>query len=270
MKTPVYFPIYFIKGDLLCLQSCTCCAATTSRYKYFQKNFANSILYIYFVFQSTFMNTQEQESLAALQDIKKMMEQSSRFVSLSGLSGIAAGICALTASFFGGNIIYTASGSRIIRSKENGVYAPLDIKDYMGSSLFQLAIITLIVALSLAFLFTYLRSKKHHIPLWGSSSKRLSINMAIPLIVGGIYLFKLIEQGTYGLIAPGCLIFYGLALVNASKYTLGEIRHLGYCQLVLGIINLFFVGYGLYFWAMGFGILHIVYGVYMWNKYERA
>jgi hypothetical protein len=216
------------------------------------------------------MNTEQQESLAALQDIKKMMEQSSRFVSLSGLSGIAAGICALVASFIGGNIIYTKSGSRILREKTANGYETLSVGDYMGSSLLQLAIITLLIALSLAFIFTYLRSKKHNIPLWGSSSIRLGINLVIPLIVGGIYIFKLMETNTYGLIAPGCLIFYGLALVNASKYTLSEIRYLGYCQLVLGVINLFFVGYGLYFWAIGFGVLHIVYGAYMWNKYERA
>jgi hypothetical protein len=216
------------------------------------------------------MTTEEQKSLAALQDIKKMMEQSSRFVSLSGLSGIAAGICALVASFFAGKIIYTSYGSNQLRNLEPAIVEPISVQEFMGSKLFFIAMVTLVVALSLAFLFTYLRSKKHSIPLWGTASVRLGINLAIPLAAGGIYIYKLIEQGSFGLIAPGCLIFYGLALVNASKYTLGEIRYLGYCQLLLGIINLFFIGYGLYFWAMGFGILHIIYGVYMWNKYERA
>ena len=89
------------------------------------------------------------------------------------------------------------------------------------------------------------------------------------MIVGGIFLFHLVHFGTFGLIAPGCLLFYGLALVNASKYTLDEIRYLGYFEILLGIINLQLVGYGIYFWAMGFGLLHIVYGVYMWWKYER-
>ena len=76
-------------------------------------------------------------------------------------------------------------------------------------------------------------------------------------------------NGEFELVAPGCLIFYGLALVNGSKYTLGEIRYLGYGMLALGIMNLFYVAYGLYFWAMGFGILHIAYGITMWMKYER-
>ena len=105
--------------------------------------------------------------------------------------------------------------------------------------------------------------------MWGNVAFRLFINVSIPLLVGGIYLFRLIHFGTFGLIAPGCLIFYGLALVNASKYTLAEVRYLGYLQLLLGIINLQFVGLGIYFWAVGFGLLHIVYGAYMWYKYER-
>ena len=95
------------------------------------------------------------------------------------------------------------------------------------------------------------------------------LNVSIPMIAGGMYLLKLIENGAYGLIAPGCLIFYGLALVNASKYTLDEVRYLGYGQIILGVLNCWAPGYGLYFWAAGFGILHIIYGVLMWRKYEK-
>ncbi len=106
--------------------------------------------------------------------------------------------------------------------------------------------------------------------MWGATAQRLTFNVAVPMAAGGIYLFKQMQFGNYGLIAPGCLIFYGLALVNASKYTLGEIRYLGYSQLLLGIINCWFVGYGLYFWAMGFGVLHIIYGTVMWYRYEKS
>jgi len=73
----------------------------------------------------------------------------------------------------------------------------------------------------------------------------------------------------YGMVTPSCLIFYGLALINGSKYTVSEVRYLGYLELVLGIVNLWATRYGLYFWAAGFGVLHILYGIVMWNKYER-
>ena len=95
------------------------------------------------------------------------------------------------------------------------------------------------------------------------------VAVAIPMLAGAIYLWQLMEAGSFGLIAPGSLIFYGLALINASKYTLGEIKYLGYFQLLLGLVNCTMPGYGLYFWAMGFGVLHILYGIIMWYKYER-
>ena len=95
------------------------------------------------------------------------------------------------------------------------------------------------------------------------------INVSVPMIAGGIFLLALIENGVYDFIAPGCLIFYGLGVLNASKYTLHETRYLGYCEILLGLICLYFPSDGLYFWAAGFGILHIIYGVFMWLKYER-
>lgn len=212
-----------------------------------------------------------QEHLNDLHDIKKMMERSSRFISLSGWSGIAAGVCALVGAYFAYGVI----GSRPGFPKTNVVHRALPgeyqdtLQGFMGNRLFLIAICTFLAALLFAFLFTYLRSRKNGTPIWSSTSRRLLINVCIPLFAGGIYLLKLIENGTYGLIAPGCLIFYGLALLNGSKYTLGEIRYLGYCEIILGVVSCWFVGWGLYFWALGFGIMHIVYGVVMWNRYER-
>ena len=228
---------------------------------------------IYFAIQSAFMNNSNQNHQQDLQHIKQMMERSSRFISLSGLSGIAAGVCALVGAYFARNVIIGSKGKELIEL-DNNLYDTLQsgkisLIDFMGNRLLHIALITFIAALSLSIVFTYLRSKKTNTPVWGSTSKRLFINVMIPMVAGGIYLLKLIENGTYGLIAPGCLLFYGLALVNASKYTLGEVRYLGYLQILLGLANLWYIGYGLYFWAIGFGILHIIYGVYMWNKYER-
>ena len=105
--------------------------------------------------------------------------------------------------------------------------------------------------------------------MWGNATIRLFWNTAIPIATGALFLIRMMQLGEFELVAPGCLIFYGLALVNASKYTLGEIRYLGYGQLALGFMNLWYIGYWLYFWAMGFGVLHILYGILMWYKYER-
>jgi hypothetical protein len=212
---------------------------------------------------------EQQQSLDDLQHIKKMMERSSRFISLSGLSGISAGICALIGAWvahpyvFGQKDFIIDSATAVIQAMENSYTIILN------THLFWIAAATFLAAFVSAFFFTWLKSKKDGTPLWGNTSKRLLINVSIPIAVGGLFLFRMMHYGTFGLVAPGCLIFYGLGLINASKYTLDEIRYLGYVQILLGIINLWFVGFGLYFWAAGFGVMHILYGVCMWLKYER-
>lgn len=219
-------------------------------------------------FKVLFMNEQN-TSLEAIQDIKRMMERSSRFISLSGLSGVSAGICALIGAFIAHP--YVVGTKDYVINPEVAIIQAA-VEDYsiiFNTYLFWIAAATFAAALLSAFLFTYIKSKKEGIPLWGKTAKRLMINVSIPLIVGGIFLFKMMQFGTFGLVAPGCLLFYGLALINASKYTLDEIRYLGYGQIVTGIVNLWFVGCGIYFWAFGFGVLHILYGIYMWVKYEK-
>lgn len=216
---------------------------------------------------------EDKQHLEALRDIKQMMEKSSRFISLSGWSGIAAGVCALV----GAACAYSVIGAK--HDWTRGVEKhprmidyndSISLREHMGSKLFMIAIFTFVAAFVLAFIFTYLRSKRNGVPMWSNTSRRLMVNVSIPMVAGGLYLLKLVDIGTYGLIAPGCLVFYGLALVNGSKYTIGEVRYLGYGQIILGLLNCLFIGYGLYFWAAGFGVLHIVYGAMMWWKYERA
>jgi hypothetical protein len=214
--------------------------------------------------------TDQRQSLEALQDIKKMMERSSRFISLSGWSGIAAGVCALAGAWYATSLIeeyklhdgaddYSLRWRFMFGSDQS-----------LSEKLFWLAVAIFVCAFTLAFLFTYIRSKRSDIPIWGATAKRLMWNTAMPLLIGGIFVFAMVQQGYYKLVAPACLIFYGLALVNGSKYTLGEIRYLGYGQLLLGVINLWNVHNSLYFWALGFGVLHIIYGAIMWWKYDRG
>lgn len=207
---------------------------------------------------------EQNQSLADLQHIKKMMERSGRFISLSGLSGVAAGICALGGAWFAYQNIHSWGAGNCLFNDFSS--EPCLIK---MDVLLLVAAITFTAAFISAFIFTYLRSKKNNVSLWGQATVRLFWNTAIPLAAGSIFIYRMLEAGMFGFIAPGCLIFYGLALVNASKYTLGEIRYLGYCEIILGIINLWNIGYGLEFWGIGFGILHIVYGIAMWWKYER-
>jgi hypothetical protein len=210
--------------------------------------------------------SEQNQHLESLRDIKKLMETSSRFISLSGLSGVAAGVCALVSAWIAHNQINQSSGGSDLYeySAEGRVgYSSTE------SNLILLAGLTFIAAFCLAFLFTYLRSKKTGVPIWGHVARKVMISVSVPMIMGGLLIWRMLDFGMYGFIAPVCLLFYGFGLINASKYTFSEIRYLGYGQIILGAINLWMPGYGLYFWALGFGVLHIIYGFLMWWKNER-
>ena len=196
-----------------------------------------------------------------------MMEESSKFISLSGLSGILAGITALAGAAYGYFIIKSNMSIPLF----DGFYFPLNgISISVFWQLLFAATITLIIAVSIGIVLTVKKAKKKGQPIWGSTSKRLLVNLLLPLLAGGCFSLALAYHGLFGLIAPVTLIFYGLSLLNASKYTLGDIRNLGLLEIALGLIASFFIGYGILFWAIGFGALHIVYGVVMYFKYDKV
>lgn len=205
------------------------------------------------------------DSLQDVQDIRRMMERSSRFISLSGLSGIAAGVTALIgAGFARFVIIENYSKLRVTQG-----YISRGDMDWLKWQLIILAAGVFAAAFLTAYYFTWRKTKEQGTPVWNPTSKRLFWNMAIPILVGGLFIFEMLRYGDWRFVAPSCMIFYGLALINASKYTLSDIRYLGFCEIILGLISMQWIGYGLYFWAIGFGVLHIIYGCVMWWKYER-
>ena len=204
------------------------------------------------------MSQQHKEDLM---HIRSMMERSSRFISLSGLSGVFAGLSAL----IGGIYIY-------FRLKNLGVdYLTAENRSYnidLVTEFFIVALLVLFFAISFGIYFTIRKSKKNNLPIWTSSTKNLLINLAIPLVVGGVFCLSLLIHHLFAYIAPCTLLFYGLALVNAEKYTFSDIKYLGYLQIILRLIASFYLGKGLLFWIIGFGVLHILYGIILFKKYK--
>ena len=208
--------------------------------------------------------SEQNQHLEALQDIRQLMQRSSRFLSLSGLSGIAAGFWALLGAYFA----YQWIGDYYYQYDTTGSFSGYAFGQ-LKLKLFLLAAIVLSLALLSAFYFTWRRTKETKTPFWNHTSKQLAINMLIPLAAGGLFLLSMLQHNEWRFVVPASLIFYGLALVNGSKYTLSDIRYLGISEIILGLVATQYIGYGLHFWAVGFGVLHIIYGFIMWWKNER-
>lgn len=221
------------------------------------------------------LNMAEQdEQLKALTEMRDLMNRSSRFLSLSGLSGIFAGSFALCGAWFAQRYI-EATYSRMSVTADYYYIPSHDlfprIFNVISRDFFLFADAALVIILSLAavWFFSGRKAKKAGVPLWDRTTWRAIANLAIPLATGGIFCFALLMHGIISFIVPATMIFYGLALLNTSKYTLNDIRYLGLCEILLGLISMLFQGYGLIFWSIGFGLLHIFYGAVMYFKYER-
>ena len=200
--------------------------------------------------------------LKDISEIKDLMNKSSRFISLSGLSGVLAGFYALIGAYMAYDIIY-------VTQTPSDDYKTLVLYELEMIQLFAIAFIVVILSIVTGILLSWKKAKKHNEKIWDTTSKRLVANFLIPLLTGGFVILFMIEKEVYLYVAPLTLIFYGLALVNASKYTLGDVRYLGLTLIVLGISSAWFLGYGLFFWALGFGVCHIIYGASMYFKYDR-
>ena len=195
------------------------------------------------------------DRLKDISEIRSMMEQSSKFLSLSGLSGISAGIVGIAAAVIAQYFIDTA-GTRSSGSKWRRLFFDWVYPDAH-------------CCIELRGKFLGANGAKEQLPVWSSATKSLLVNLFIPLAVGGLFCLILVYHNILFLIAPAMLIFYGLALLNTSKYTLREIRYLGMSEICLGLLASIWVQFGIVFWGIGFGILHITYGTFMYFKYEK-
>jgi len=201
----------------------------------------------------------QQDYVQDIAEIRSMMERSSKFLSLSGWAGIMAGIYALAGAYIANNFLGYQPG-QLVQSES---FAP-DLWNVV-----LLALVVLILAVGTAIYLSYKKASRRGEKAWNATSRRMIANMAVPLVVGGILILVLLAKGFVGLMAPLTLLFYGLALYTASRFTYDDIKFLGLIQVGLGLAGSYFIAYGLLFWTIGFGVVHIVYGTYMHFSYER-
>lgn len=203
------------------------------------------------------MNNPEKD----IEAIRSLMERSVKFLSLSGLSGILSGIYATSGAIVAYFLIYYPRSPFQYRIESI----------QQTESILQLIIVAVVVlaaSLATGYWLSNRKAKRSNMEIWTPTSKRLFLNLAIPLVTGGLFIIILLAHGHFGVAAPASLIFYGLALINASDNLFDEVRYLGYSEVGVGLICAALPGYGLLFWFVGFGLLHIIYGALMHKKYD--
>jgi hypothetical protein len=194
--------------------------------------------------------------------IRSIMERSAKFISLTGLSGVLAGIFALAGAAYSYFLLYYP-------------YSPFGFRFYyMDETVIVIKLLAtaggvLILSLVTGYIMSKRKATRLGVNVWNKSSRLLLINLAIPLVAGGLFILIMVSRGYYMIIASTSLLFYGLALINGSQFTYKEIRYLGFTEIILGLLSAWLPGYGLIFWALGFGVLHIVYGSVMYYRHDK-
>ncbi|MDH6307748.1 hypothetical protein M2451_000197 [Dysgonomonas sp. PFB1-18] len=191
-------------------------------------------------------------NLDDIKHIRSMMERSSKFLSLSGMSGVSAGTVALLGAL---GTHYILKGSFTITGSV--VY-----------DLVLLAILVIIGAAVVGFYFCDRKAKKNGSKLWMPVTWQALKDFSVPMVVGGLFCLILLSKSIWCLIAPSMLIFYGLSLIYAGDRTYRDVKMLGVCEIILGLIAAAIDGYNLLIWALGFGVLHILYGIIIHYKYD--
>ena len=206
---------------------------------------------------------EEKDYIRDIAEIRSLMERSSKFLSLAGWAGVMAGLYALAGAFIAYKVLAFNPDDIDYSLTSAGGVSSITLK------VIGLALAILTLSIGTAIFLSHRKAVKRSEKLWNITTKRLLFQMAVPLIAGGLLCLILIDKGLIGLLAPVSLLFYGLALYNASLFTYKEVKSLGLIQIGLGLFSAYFVGYGLTCWALGFGVFHIIYGIYMHYRYER-
>lgn len=212
------------------------------------------------------------EHLDELARIRGLMDRSTRFLSLSGLSGVIAGTAALVGAFLARQHYID-----LLWAERMGGHTHLDGRSLLDAGRWNDHLVfllvdgmaVLLVAIAGALWFTWRRGRSTGQGLWDASARRMVLNLLMPLVAGGVFCLSLLQYGALDMVPSATLVFYGLALLNASKYTLDEIRWLGVSEVLLGLVASFWTEAALLFWALGFGVLHIFYGGLMYLRHER-
>lgn len=194
-----------------------------------------------------------------LKAIRELMERPVRYSTMSGLSGVLAGLASLAGVFAD---LYV-SGRYADRPAE-----AVRINMGIWAGVF-------LAAFAAATVPTRLRERKRGMPFWSRIKKQILLTI-LPPFVGGVGLTAAIVcrwwigdgPNMWGLIPAIWMLFYGLALWQVGLFSPAEIRVLAVAFLLAGLAAAaLFHTYP--YWAMGltFGGFHIVYGVVVWIRH---
>ena len=205
---------------------------------------------------------QTPEPMESLREIRSIMERSTTFMSLTGLSGVVSGLIGIL------TVIIVSVKLKSVFLSGNAIYRMVTQPD-LRLFIIITALAALILALASGLLLTCLKARKRKQEIWNSVSRRFAVHLFLPLVAGGLFTIALVLNGQLQFVCPAMLLFFGLALVNAARFVQMDMFWLGTLEVSLGVAASFWTPGGLILWGGGFGLATLLYGTFMYFKYER-
>lgn len=190
------------------------------------------------VFTPTEERKQAQEALAY---IRQTMESASTFTALSGWGLVAVGIVGL------------ASAGLAWRSA-----VPERLSVWVPAAL---------VGVVCAGVANGLKARRLDMPLWSGSFRKVAWVMVPVLAAGALLTVALVGADARHLLPGTWLALYGAGVTAGGTFSLRAVRWMGLALIVLGALALWQPQYSILFLATGFGVLHILFGLYLVAKH---
>lgn len=178
-----------------------------------------------------------QRAMENLRFIRETMERSGSFTAVPGWGGVLVGLSAAAAAVVA-SYRATPGGWLAVWFAEG------------------------MLAMAVAALAMKHKAEKVGEPLLSAPARKFALSFAPPLLAGALLTFVLVQAGQPAIIPGMWLLLYGTGVVTGGAFSVDIVPVMGLCFMALGTLALFCpLGWGNAFLAIGFGGLHIVFGI---------
>ena len=184
---------------------------------------------------------ERQQAQEALAYIRQTMESASSFTALSGWGLVAVGVVGLAAA---GVAWRSGVPERL------SAWLPAAVLGVLCSGIANAA-----------------KARRLEMPLWTGSLRKVAWVMAPALAAGALMTWALDQAGVRYLMPGMWLALYGAGVTAGGTFSIRAVRWMGIALLLLGALAFVDPRQAIVYLALGFGVLHILFGLYVVRRH---
>jgi hypothetical protein len=178
-----------------------------------------------------------------LRYIRETMESAAEFTAVPGWGGVAMGITALAAAF-------------------------LAARQATPRAWVAVWLAEAFVAVAIAAPAAATKARRANSSLFSGPGRKFVLSFAPPIVVGGLLTLAMFQLGAVSALPGVWLLLYGTAIVTGGAFSVRAVPIMGLCLMALGGAALFVpAAWGDMFMAAGFGLIHMVFGIWIALRY---